>query len=136
VALKVFRGGAKLKFLRLIAIGLTLPAVTATAFGQKTTSPDQPDRFKAAVVRFGTGRSVIVKLTDRSTLKGKIGVIADDGFEIIGQKHHTTTTVPYAKETSITEANKRSSSHDLLTVAPLIGGVIGLVALFLRNGTY
>ena len=125
-----------MKFLRLIAIGLTLLALTATAFGQKTTSPDQPDRVKAAVVRFGIGRPVIVTLTDRSTLKGKIGVIADDGFEIIGQKHHSTTPVPYAKVTSVTEANKSSSSHDLLTLGALIGGVIGLTALFLRNGTY
>src|SRR5689334_22562729 len=53
------------------------------------------ENVKAKISEIGSGHRVQIKLMDNSSMKGEIGVVADDQFGLIDSKHRTVTPIRF-----------------------------------------
>ena len=123
------------KLISLVAIMLL--TLLNSGYGLAQTRSDDNllriEKVKAKVSEIGSGHRVQVKLTDNSSLKGEIGVIADDQFGLIDSKLRTVTPISFNAVKSVKRPSSQSLLLPLAYGAAAIGGVLALTALLLRG---
>ena len=114
---------------------LSIPAVAQPQpRSQSQTESDarRIEKIKAQVAKVPTGKKVLVKLLSNQTLIGSVGVVGDDQFSLVESPQRAAIPIRYQQVKSIKKPGSESW-HELALAAGVIGGVIGLVALFLRG---
>lgn len=121
------------KLISLVAVILLTLLNSGYGLAQTRSDDDlrRVEKVKVKVKEIGSGHRVQVKLMDNSTLKGEIGVIADDQFGLIDTKLRTVTPIPFNAIKSVKRPGSQSSLLPLAFGAAMIGGVLTVVALLL-----
>src|ERR1044072_2103832 len=76
------------KLISVVAIMLLTLVNSGYSLAQTRSDDDLPrvEKVKTKISEIGSGRRVQIKLMDNSSLKGEIGVVADDQFGLVDAK--------------------------------------------------
>jgi len=121
------------KLISLVAILLLMLINCGYGLAQ-TRSDDNVRRVevvKAKISEIGSGHPVQIKLMDNRSLKGEIGVVADDQFGLIDSKRRTVTPIRFNAVKSVKRPGSQSSLLALAYGAGIVGGVLAVTALLL-----
>ncbi len=103
----------------LLVFLLAAPAVSA-----------KPERasIKEQVLMIRPGSAVEIRLTDKSKLKGRLGAVTDDGFELqaLTDEKIATQQVPFDRVQSVKDKGQQSFGHSLGRGFLVAGIVIGV----------
>lgn len=100
----------------LLLVTLLNLSFGGTGFAQTATLSHEANRIKLKIIRLDTGKTIKVRLKDKSKVKGKITEINDDHFIIAG------------KGVRYDEVEKVRKPESALWIVGGIGAIAGLVA--------
>jgi hypothetical protein len=122
-------------------LALTLTGLLCHALALGATPPTAPgaeearaaERVKAGVARLGVGPDarVVVKLRDKTKLKGYIREASEGGFVVVDEKTGAATAVAYPQVGQVKGNNLSTGVKVAITVAIFVL----LLALLVRNDT-
>jgi hypothetical protein len=121
------------KLISLVAIMLLTLLNSGYGLAQTRSDADlrRVENVKAKISEIGSGHRVQIKLMDNSSLKGEIGVVADDQFGLVDAKLRTVTPIRFSAVKSVKRPSSQSSLLALAYGAGIIGGVLAVTALLL-----
>jgi hypothetical protein len=89
------------------------------------------EKVRAKINEIGSGHRVQIKLMDNSSMRGEIGVVADNQFGLIDSKRRTVTPIRFNAVKSVKRPGSQSSLLALAYGAGIIGGVLAVTALLM-----
>lgn len=110
-----------------------LSTVNSYAQSQTAANQQQVNGVRDQVVAIGTGVRVRVKLRDRTSMKGTVGAISDNRFELINPHNGTITPIPYDQVGSVQRVAGSSSIRSVGMLAAVVGSALLLTTIFLRG---
>lgn len=121
------------KTMSLLLIGflLNLSFLHTTIFAE-SKEEKHTAKVKAGIAKLGIGSEsrVIVKLRDKTEIKGYISEITEDSFTVVSEKTNSVTKIPYSHAKQV-KGNNLSTG---VKVAIAFGIFIALAVVFaLRN---
>ena len=121
------------KLISVVAIMLLTLVNSGYSLAQTRSDDDLPrvEKVKTKISEIGSGRRVQIKLMDNSSLKGEIGVVADDQFGLVDAKLSTITQIRFNAVKSVRRLGSQSSLLAFAYGAGIIGGVLAVTALLI-----
>lgn len=90
------------KYLSLVFVGLLLNLAFSSFVFAQDTEVRAAEKVKIKIARLGTGgRTISVKLKDKTKIKGYITEIKDDYFVLVNRKNAASTQINYNQVKSI-----------------------------------
>ena len=119
----------------------TLSIVLAIMLASPAAEAQSPSRtLKEQVLNISAGSAVEVRLGDMTKLRGRLGPISDDGFELqtVRGGKIDTAQIAFSQVKSIKDTTKKSFGHSVarafLITGIVIGGIFGTFLIICRDG--
>lgn len=113
------------KYVSLLFIGLLLNLAFSSSVFAQDTEVRAAEKVKIKIARLGTGgRTISVKLKDKTKIKGYITEIKDDYFVLVNRKNAASTQINYNQVKSIGIGFSNFQKV-------LLGAGLGLAAVFI-----
>ena len=119
------------KLLSLVLVGLLMHAGFAQSVAAGT-NPEKEAKFaekvKAGIAKLGTGTEarVVVKLKNKTKLKGYVSEAGADSFTVIDEKTGAATEVPYSNAKQV-KGNNLSKN---VTLTPVLVDIFAVLLTF------